>query len=87
MARAYGAVCTPDFFGYNAALQLQYRGRLDASGRHPAAPDPPREFLEALTGVARPGTRPDAQTPSIGRSVQWRGGCRPPGCTRGPPPR
>jgi peroxiredoxin len=36
VAKAYGAVCTPDFFGYNARLQLQYRGRLDASGRIPA---------------------------------------------------
>ena len=43
VARAYGAVCTPDFFGYNAELRLQYRGRLDASGRAPAAADVRRE--------------------------------------------
>lgn len=73
VARAYGAVCTPDFFGYNAALQLQYRGRLDASGRQPAAPDTRRELLEAMTRVACTGIGPDEQTPSIGCSIKWRG--------------
>lgn len=72
VARAYGAVCTPDFFGYNAARQLQYRGRLDASGRQPAAPDTRRELLEAMTLVARTGRGPDEQTPSIGCSIKWR---------------
>ena len=72
VARAFGAVCTPDFFGYNAALQLQYRGRLDASGRLPAAPDTRRELLEAMTQVARTGRGPDEQTPSIGCSIKWR---------------
>lgn len=72
VARAYGAVCTPDFFGYNAALQLQYRGRLDASGRQPASPDTRRELLEAMTAVARTGLGPDEQTPSIGCSIKWR---------------
>ena len=72
VARAYGAVCTPDFFGYNVALQLQYRGRLDASGRQPASPDTRRELLEAMTAVARTGLGPDEQTPSIGCSIKWR---------------
>lgn len=72
VARAYGAVCTPDFFGYSAALQLQYRGRLDASGRQPASPDTRRELLEAMTEVARSGRGPDEQTPSIGCSIKWR---------------
>ncbi|OFX14675.1 MAG: alkyl hydroperoxide reductase, partial [Alphaproteobacteria bacterium RIFOXYD12_FULL_60_8] len=39
VARAYDAVCTPDFFGFNADFELHYRGRLDASGKNPAAPD------------------------------------------------
>lgn len=44
-AKAYGAVCTPDFFGYNKALQLQYRGRLDASRRETAPADTIRELF------------------------------------------
>ncbi len=73
VARAYGAVCTPDFFGYNAALALQYRGRLDASGRQPAPPDVRRELYEAMAEVARSGRGPTEQTASIGCSVKWRG--------------
>ena len=74
VARAYGAVCTPDFFGYNADLELQYRGRLDASGREPAAPDVPRELLEAMTAVAASGRGPRQQVPSMGCSIKWRDG-------------
>ena len=50
VAKAYGAVCTPDFFGYNAQLKLQYRGRLDASGRYPAPCDASRMALIADAG-------------------------------------
>jgi peroxiredoxin len=71
VARAYGAVCTPDFFGYNRALALQYRGRLDASGRQPAAPDTRRELLEAMRLVARTGEGPAEQVASIGCSIKW----------------
>jgi peroxiredoxin len=71
VARAYGAVCTPDFFGFNSALELQYRGRLDASG---AARDPGarRELFEAMTRVAESGQGPAQQTPSIGCSIKWK---------------
>ena len=72
VAKAYGAVCTPDFFGFNAALALQYRGRIDASGMQPAPPDAPRELLDAMVGVARTGAGPAEQTPSIGCSIKWR---------------
>jgi peroxiredoxin len=72
VARAYGAVCTPDFFGYNSDLQLQYRGRLDASGAQPAAPDARRELFEAMRGIAETGQGPAGQTPSIGCSIKWR---------------
>jgi peroxiredoxin len=72
IARAYGAVCTPDFFGFNLDLQLEYRGRLDASGRQSAAPDAKRELLEAMTLVAATGHGPTAQTPSIGCSIKWK---------------
>ncbi len=72
VARAYGAVCTPDFFGYNADLQLQYRGRLDASGRDPAPPGAPRELYQAMLQIARSGEGPPQQTSSIGCSIKWR---------------
>lgn len=73
VARAYGAVCTPDFFGYNGDLQLQYRGRLDASGRAPAAPDARRELFEAMIGIAASGRGPADQQASIGCSIKWKG--------------
>jgi len=73
VARAYGAVCTPDFFGFNGDLQLEYRGRLDASGRQPAAPGAKRELLEAMQQVAATGHGPAEQTPSIGCSIKWKG--------------
>jgi hypothetical protein len=72
VARAYGAVCTPDFFGYDADLGLQYRGRLDASRMDPAPPDAPRELYEAMLQVARDGRGPAEQVPSIGCSIKWR---------------
>ncbi|MCG2576418.1 thioredoxin family protein [Dechloromonas sp. XY25] len=71
VARAYGAVCTPDFFGYNARLELQYRGRLDASGRNPAPPDAKREMFAALQQIAASGRGPAEQIASIGCSIKW----------------
>lgn len=72
VARAYDAVCTPDFFGFNSRLELQYRGRLDASGRAPAAADARRELFEAMREVAASGKGPREQTASIGCSIKWR---------------
>ena len=72
VARAYGAVCTPDFFGYNAGLELQYRGRLDESRKEAAAPTARRELFEAMSQVAVTGRGPAQQTPSIGCSIKWR---------------
>ncbi|HEY7904094.1 MAG: thioredoxin family protein [Burkholderiales bacterium] len=71
VARAYGAVCTPDFFGFNGALELQYRGRLDDAGRA-AKPDAPRELYDAMLLVARTGRGPAQQSASIGCSIKWR---------------
>jgi peroxiredoxin len=71
IAKAYGAVCTPDFFGYNGKLALQYRGRLDDAGRSPK-PDAPRELFNAMLQVARTGRGPAQQTPSIGCSIKWK---------------
>lgn len=72
VARAYGAVCTPDFFGYNAALELQYRGRIDAGGRSEPPPGAARELFEAMRAVAETGQGPREQTPSMGCSIKWR---------------
>jgi len=72
VAKAYGAVCTPDFFGYNADLALQYRGRLDASNKQSAPENAPRELYEAMVQVANTGKGPTEQTPSIGCSIKWR---------------
>ena len=71
-ARAYGAVCTPDFFGYNADLQLQFRGRLDAGGIQPAPAGAPRELSEAMRQIAATGRGPERQFPSMGCSIKWR---------------
>ena len=72
VARAYGAACTPDFFGFNTRLELQYRGRLDASGRLPAGPEVRRELYEAMRLVARTGQGPQDQVASLGCSIKWR---------------
>jgi peroxiredoxin len=71
VARAYGAVCTPDFFGYNSDLALQYRGRLDASRMQTAA-DARRDLFEAMRQVAETGQGPQEQIPSMGCSIKWR---------------
>lgn len=72
VARAYGAVCTPDFFGFDAGLGLQYRGRLDASGRVAGPTDARRELLEAMTQVAAGGRGPERQVASMGCSIKWK---------------
>ena len=72
VARAYGAVCTPDFFGYNGELGLQYRGRLDASRKEAASSDVRRDLFEAMKQVAETGAGPTEQIPSIGCSIKWK---------------
>jgi peroxiredoxin len=72
VARAYDAACTPDFFGFNTDLELQYRGRLDESGKAPASPDVRRELFEAMKQIAATGRGPREQTPSIGCSIKWK---------------
>ena len=71
VARAYDAVCTPDFFGYNADLELQYRGRLDASKTTPI-PNAVRELYDAMVQVAETGKGPTHQIPSMGCSIKWK---------------
>ena len=72
VAKAYGAACTPDFFGFNAQGALQYRGRLDASGRQPAEAGVRRELYEAMRQVAETGDGPREQVASMGCSIKWK---------------
>jgi peroxiredoxin len=72
VAKAFGAVCTPDFFGYNKDLELQYRGRLDES-RKEAVPNARRDLFEAMKRVAQTGHGPRDQIPSMGCSIKWKG--------------
>lgn len=68
---AYRAQCTPDFFGFNAQDELQYRGRLDAS-RTSLVPNARRELFEAMQQVAESGRGPQEQLPSMGCSIKWK---------------
>lgn len=72
VARAYGAACTPDFFGFNARMELQYRGRLDASRREEGPADLRRDLYEAMLQVAATGEGPRDQVASIGCSIKWK---------------
>jgi peroxiredoxin len=72
IARAYDAQCTPDFYGFNSDLKLQYRGRLDASRRVAGPPDLRRDLFEAMKEVARTGRGPQDQIASIGCSIKWK---------------
>jgi len=72
IARKYGAVCTPDFFGYNSSLELQYRGRLDEGKTDPPTPGYTHDLLEAMRQVAETGTGPERQIPSMGCSIKWK---------------
>jgi peroxiredoxin len=71
VARAYDAVCTPDFFGFNADLKLQYRGRLDASRTSPV-PNARRDLFEAMSQIAQSGRGPIEQIASMGCSIKWK---------------
>ena len=71
VARTYGAQCTPDFFGFNAQDELQYRGRLDASRMTPVA-NAHRDLFEAMKQVAETGHGPAEQIPSMGCSIKWK---------------
>lgn len=72
VARAYGAVCTPDFFGYSADRKLKYRGRLDEGRKTAPRAEAPRELVEAMRAIARTGVAPADQNPSLGCSIKWK---------------
>lgn len=71
IGKKYEAVCTPDFFGFNNKNELQYRGRLEASQQQ-LVPNAPKELLEAMLLVAKTGSGPKEQLPSIGCSIKWK---------------
>tara|TARA_X000000368_G_scaffold379513_1_gene334653 strand:+ start:822 stop:1382 length:561 start_codon:yes stop_codon:yes gene_type:complete len=71
VGREYNAVCTPDFFGFNANNELQYRGRLEES-KMEIVPNARRELLEAMTQISKTGNGPTEQIPSIGCSIKWK---------------
>ncbi len=72
IAKDYGAVCTPDFFGYNKDYQLQYRGRLDASKKETAPENVKRDLFLAMKQIAETGLGPKEQIASIGCSIKWK---------------
>lgn len=72
VARAYGAVCTPDFFGYDTNRMLRYRGRLDEGRAAPPPAGARRELVEAMRAIVSTGRTPDHQLPSIGCSIKWK---------------
>ena len=72
VARAYDAVCTPDFFGFDKNRRLKYRGRLDEGRTNPPAAGARRELVEAMREIAKIGAAPAEQHPSIGCSIKWK---------------
>ena len=72
IAKKYGAVCTPDFFGYNTSLELQYRGRLDATRMTETNDDLKSDLLEAMIQISETGQGPIEQNPSVGCSIKWK---------------
>lgn len=70
VARAFGAVCTPDFFGFNGAGELHYRGRLDDARMGDATERTP-ELVNAMRQISQTGTAPADQIPSMGCSIKW----------------
>ena len=73
VGKAYGAVCTPDFFGYNSNLELQYRGRLDeVTPSNPGNENTERDLFNAMCQVAKTGQGPKEQKVSMGCSIKWR---------------
>ena len=72
IAKTYGAVCTPDFFGYNKNLELQYRGRLRELKNLVPIKEGVSDLLEAMKQIADTGKGPENQVPSAGCSIKWK---------------
>ena len=72
VAKAYDAVCTPDFFGLDKDLKLKYRGRLDIGRKEPPPEGAPNDLVNAMGQIAAHGHGPDQQFPSMGCSIKWK---------------
>ena len=72
IAKKYGAVCTPDFFGYNDNLELQYRGRLRELKNLIPVRDGESDLLKAMKQIAETGKGPKNQVPSAGCGIKWK---------------
>ena len=70
VAKLFNAECTPDFFGFNSNLELQYRGRINNSRENPKVLK--RDLFEAMSMIAKTGDGPREQLPSIGCSIKWK---------------
>ena len=71
IAKTYGAVCTPDFFGYNANLELQYRGRIRELKDLKPVKNNDSDLIKAMRLIAKTGKGPENQIPSMGCSIKW----------------
>ena len=72
VAKEFGAVCTPDFFGYNSDLELQYRGRLRALKNLTPVQGSENELLKAMIAISDTGKGPQEQNPSMGCNIKWK---------------
>ena len=66
------ALCTPDFFGFDADLKLQYRGRLNSAGKNQTSSETKNDLVDAMLLISKNGIRPEEQIPSIGCSIKWK---------------
>ena len=71
IAKTYDAVCTPDFFGYNKDLELQYRGRLRELRNLIPVRDGESDLLKAMIQISETGKGPENQIPSMGCNIKW----------------
>lgn len=72
VAAAYGAVCTPDYFGLSVDGTIEYRGRLDEGRTAPPPAGAKRELVDAMRMIAATGKGPAEQIPSVGCSLKWK---------------
>ena len=72
VAKDFMALCTPDFFGFDTDLKLQYRGRLNSAGKNQTSSETKNDLVDAMLSISKNGIRPEEQFPSIGCSIKWK---------------
>ena len=72
VAKNFMALCTPDFFGFDSELKLQYRGRLNDAGKDQVRGSTKHDLVDAMLSISKNGIRPEKQFSSIGCSIKWR---------------